>query len=230
MICQLILRCISGEHPHEHLLSVDEKTGIQAIERIKIRNSSVGKNRRLEYEYIRHGTTGLIGAVNISTSRMDHFTIQPTRTEDDFVCFIEKVCKEIPSEDRIIILMDQLNTHKSEALVRLIAALIGYKGDLGVKKKRGILKNQATRMEFLEQEDHRIRIVYTPKHCSWLNPIENWFGRLQRNRLRNASFNSLEILEKKLQDYILFANMYLSKPYKWKFTGFDKNTPICIET
>lgn len=209
---------------------MDEKTGIQALERMKIRNPSPGKLRRIEYEYTRHGTTCLIGAINVQTGKMDYFTIQATRKEKDMVAFIDQICSDIPAEDKITMLMDQLNTHKSEGLVRYIAEQIGYEGDLGTKGYKGILKSQKTRMAFLEQEDHRIRIVYTPKHCSWLNPIENWFGRLQRQRLRNASFPSVEVLIQKLTGYIYFANKFLAKPYKWKFKGFLKNEKITIGT
>ncbi len=77
-------------------------------------------------------------------------------------------------------------------------------------------------MDFLETEDHRIRFVYTPIHCSWLNPIENWFSKLERQRLKKAQFNSLGKLENGIRKYIDFANEWFSKPYKWKFQGFVK--------
>ena len=65
--------------------------------------------------------------------------------------------------------MDQLNTHKSDSLVRFIAKACGIDGDLGQKGKSGILKSMESRAEFLSDKSHRIRIVYTPKHASWLN-------------------------------------------------------------
>ena len=68
-------------------------------------------------------------------------------------------------------------------------------------------------MEFLENLDHRIRFVFTPKHCSWLNPIENWFGKLQKQRLKNESFTSIEELETKMIAYIEFTNFSFAKPY-----------------
>lgn len=107
-------------------------------------------------------------------------------------------------------------------MVRWIADRIGFTGDLGIKGRQGILKNIHTRKAFLEDESHRIRFVYTPKHCSWLNPIENWFAKLQRHVIRNENFSSLDALESKIDSYIRFYNQCLCKPVKWKFRGFIK--------
>ena len=115
--------------------------------------------------------------------------------------------------------MDQLNTHKSEALVKLISNLIGFKGDLGEKGKSGILENQKTRMDFLIDKKHKIRFQFTPKHCSWLNQIEIWFGILTRKILRRKSFSSLEELEIKIKEFITYFNDYLAKPFKWTYQG-----------
>jgi len=149
--------------------------------------------------------------------------IQPTRDEQDFANFIKETVSMLPEMDRIVILSDQLNTHISETLVRFIAEEGGYtQDDLGVKGKSGILKNMETRKEFLECEYHRIRIIFTPKHCSWINPIENWFAKLQRHVIKNGNFLSVKELEDKIERYITFHNDQLAKPLNWKFKGFDK--------
>jgi len=106
--------------------------------------------------------------------------------------------------------------------VRWVAHQIDYKGELGTKEYKGTLKSQASRQAFLENPEHRIFFVYTPKHCSWLNPIENWFGKLQRHRIKNGNFISVADLESKIESYIHFYNKVLAKPYKWKFKGFIK--------
>lgn len=214
---------MSTYRENHHLFSVDEKTGIQALERKEVLPNGSNQVRRIEFEYVRHGTTSLIAGLNVCTGKIDAYQIYPTRKEEDFMRFIKTLCKDIPQKDQITILLDQLNIHKSESLVRWVAQMINYKGDLGTKEYKGILKSQKSRMEFLENPDHRIRLVFTPIHCSWLNPIENWFSKLQRQRLTSAVFESVEELENELKLYIDFANEWFAKPYKWKFTGFVKS-------
>jgi len=128
----------------------------------------------------------------------------------------------LPELDKIIILSDQLNTHQSETLVNWIAEAQGYDQDMGIKGEYGILKNMESRKAFLQNEDHRIQFVFTPKHCSWLNPIENWFAKLQRHVITNGNFSSVNELIGKIESYITFYNNCLAKPLKWKFKGFDK--------
>lgn len=223
LICQLILQSISLKKPNLHLISVDEKTGIQALERIAPdQPMQKGKPRRLECEYTRHGTTCLMAAIDVGRGKLINHRLHPTRKEDDFVIFIKQTVDPIPRQDQIIILADQLNIHQSESLVKWIAQQINFKEDLGLKGRKGILKSMKTRKNFLETPEHRIRFVFTPKHCSWLNPIENWFGKLQRHVIKYGHFSSVKELENKIENYIEFYNRCLVKPLKWKFKGFIK--------
>lgn len=206
-----------------HVLSVDEKTGIQALERIEaIAPESKGSHRRRESEYIRHGTTTLMAAIDVAKGEVVNHQLRATRNEEDFLAFIKATVAKYPGEEQLILLADQLNTHLSVSLVEWIAAQTGFKEALGIKGYKGILKNMKTRKAFLEKEAHRIRFVYTPKHCSWLNPIENWFAKLQRHTIRNGNFSAVEVLENKIEGYIGFYNRCLVKPLKWKFAGFIK--------
>lgn len=203
---------------------MDEKTGIQAIERHEATApESKGGHKRREYEYERHGTTTLIAGVNVGNGELINAHLLPTRDEQDFGNFIKETVSMLPEMDKIVFLSDQLNTHLSETLVRFIAEEGGYTSeDLGIKGQSGILKNMETRKEFLECEYHRIRLIFTPKHCSWLNPIENWFAKLQRHVIKNGNFLSVKELEGKIKSYIIFYNDQLAKPLKWKFKGFKK--------
>jgi len=81
-----------------------------------------------------------------------------------------------------------------------------------------------TRRTFLEDESHRIRFVYTPKHCSWLNQIEIWFSGLSRRVLKRGSFGSVDELKTKILEYILFYNT-AARPMNWKYDGTKKNNP-----
>ncbi|WP_331001641.1 transposase [Methylicorpusculum oleiharenae] len=118
-----------------------------------------------------------------------------------------------------VFVADPLNTHKSASLVECLAELCGIKDALGEKGKSGILENMASRADFLQCSDHRIRFVYTPKHCSWLNQIEIWFGILSRRLLKRGSFPSKEVLNARILSFIEFFNVTLAKPFRWTYIG-----------
>jgi hypothetical protein len=124
-----------------------------------------------EYEYIRHGTQTLIANFEVATGKLLSPSIGATRTEDNFAQHIEQtIATDLQASWLFIV--DQLNTHKSEALVRLVnqhAELKLDQAELGIKAESGILQNMKTRQDFLSDPSHRIRFVYSPKHASWLN-------------------------------------------------------------
>lgn len=196
--------------------SSDEKTGIQAISHSQISKMRVGKLKRIESEYIRNGTTCLIASRNIKTGKLNAYTLGQTRKEEDFLEHVQEIVATRPSKKHIVI-CDQLNTHKSASLVRWVASVCYETIDLGIKGKEGVLKSQKSRMEFLENEGHHIRFFYTPKHCSWMNQIENWFGTLERKVIKHGEFISVESLEKQISDFICYYNSILSKPINWAF-------------
>lgn len=174
-----------------------------------------GMPEKIEQEYIRHGTTTLIASRNVATGHVIG-AMGPTRKEKDFVHHIRCVIKADPDASYVFV-MDQLNTHKSESLVRFVADQCGISQDsLGVKGQNGILKSMESRSEFLTDLSHRIRIVYTPKHCSWLNQIECWFSILSRRLLNiRSSFYSVEILQQKIKAFISYYNKHLARPFRW---------------
>lgn len=218
---------IKGDNRNRHVISVDEKTGIQALKRIhEDQPMKPGKCRRVEYEYERNGTVCLMAAVDVAKGNIPNYALNETRTEEDFLAFIKETVAEYPQHHEVIFMADHLNTHLSVSLVEWIAKEVKFEKDLGKKGVKGILKNMKTRKQFLENQQHRIRFVYTPKHCSWLNPIENWFAKLQRHVIKHGDFSSVEDVSSKISTYIYFYNDYLAKPLKWKFKGFSKGTPF----
>jgi DDE superfamily endonuclease len=198
-----------------HVISVDEKPGIQALERdgatLPTRADQV---ERREFNYIRHGTQVLTGNLDLATGKLISSTIANTRTEADFVEHIRRLLQSDPSASFVIV-CDQLNTHKSASLVRFIANVLSDDQPLGEKGTSGILKNMLSRQAYLSNPSHRIRFVYTPKHCSWLNPIEVWFSILAQHVLKRGNFPSIHDLQHKLQQYILYYNEHLAKVWKW---------------
>jgi transposase len=76
-----------------------------------------------------------------------------------------------------------------------------------------------TRREFLSDARHRIRFVYLPKHSSWLNQIEIFFGILHRKCLRGGSFTSVSELELELRQFIAYYNTTMAHPFDWTYTG-----------
>ncbi len=202
-----------------HTVSVDEKTGIQALERINPdKNALPGSIAKLEFEYKRHGTQALIPGFEVGTGKIIKHRIGATRTSEDFAALIEDTVN-IDSEATWIFVADQLNTHKSEELVKLIAEKLNKKDNLGEKGKKGILKNLESREDFLSDKSHRIHFVYTPKHCSWLNQIEIWFGILTRKILRHGNFKSTDELRKRIESFIEYYNKTMAKVFKWTYKG-----------
>ena len=112
--------------------------------------------------------------------------------------------------------------HTTASLVRLVAACCQIDADLGIKEKAGILKSMESRKAFLSDSTHRIRLVYIPKHTSWLNQIECWFSILVRRLLRRASFTSTTELTQRILEFIDYFNRTMSKPFQWKYKGSKK--------
>ena len=203
----------------EIILSVDEATGIQALERIaEDLPIGPGKPRAREFEYKRNGTQTLIAAINVTTGRVQG-VCGDTRTEEDFVNFIKQMIEINPGYSTYHFAADQLNTHKSESLVRFVADFCDIDKELGVKGKEGILKSMVTREEFLNEKDKKIIFHYTPKHASWMNQIEIWFGILMKKAIRRGSFGSKKELKKKILDFIDYFNETMAKPFKWTYQG-----------
>jgi len=205
----------------ERVVSTDELTGVQALER-KHPDLPLapGKVQRREFEYIRHGTRTFILSRDVASGHLLAPSCGPTRTEADFLAHVRGVVATDPEAPRWHFVVDNLDTHRSESLVRWVAsesALLGI--ELGKKGKSGILKNRESRAAFLSEPSHRIVFHYTPKHSSWLNQIEIWLSILVRKLLKRGSFTSVEDLKAKVLAFIDYYNRTMAKPFRWTYQG-----------
>jgi hypothetical protein len=172
-ICGLYAQAQALLEAGERVLSSDEKTGIQALEhKHPILPMRVGLVERREFEYIRHGTQSLIVSFDVATGRILAPWVGETRTEVDFVAHIRVMLdatKTIMVNNSTIqtikwhVVLDGLNTHQSEGLVRLVAEHDRLDLDLGVKGKSGILQSMVSRAAFLKDSSHGLVFHFTPK-------------------------------------------------------------------
>jgi len=176
------------------VLSVDEKTGIQAIERKNADGApQSGRARRREFEYIRHGTQALIAAMDVHSGRVIG-SCSDRRTQNDLVAFMEQVALAYPN-GLVHIVWDNLNTHRAQAVWD----------------------------DFNARHQQRFVFHFTPLHASWVNQIELLFGIYSRRVLRHSSHSSIKHLRQRTEAFMAQRNQ-APKPFKWTFAGFELQT------
>ncbi len=201
-----------------HIVSTDEMTGIQALER-KAPTKPLRPRlvERREFEYERHGTLLAIVSFDVGTGEVVEASLGPTRTEQDFTAHIARTLARDPAGVWVFV-VDQLNIHQSVSLVDLVAEQCGLSEEVAHLRGQGGLKAMASRAQWLSDASHRIQFVYTPKHTSWLNQIELWFSILVRRALRRGNFSSVETLRERILAFIAYWNR-TAKPFQWTYKG-----------
>ena len=219
-ICTLYREAPARAAAGERVISCDEMTGVQALERkhpgLPLRP---GKVERREFEYLRHGTQAFILNFAVAQGRVVAPTAGPTRTEADFLGHIQQTVASDPLAPQWHFVVDNLNIHASTSLVRYVAEVSAVAEELGVPGKQGILQSVKTRAAFLSDPQHKIVFHYTPKHASWVNQIEIWLSLLVRKLLKRGNFTSVADLRAQVLAFIDYYNRTMAKPFKWTYSG-----------
>jgi transposase len=220
-VCQTYLDAPRLYHQfNTHTVSVDEMTSLQANERdAETKLPKPGQTAKEEFQYTRHGTVCVTANWHVVQGQIIAPTLSETRDNQDFARHIKQTIATDPTAGWVLV-MDNLNTHCGEPLVRMVADQLGMdQATLGAPRKNGVLKTMATRRAFLSDPSHRIRVVYLPKHSSWLNQIEIIFGIINRRVMRRGNFTSQLDLIEKLKRFINYFNETFARPMNWTYTG-----------
>lgn len=221
-ICQLYAKALESYQQGRLVICCDEKTGMQVLERkAPTKPAQPGRRERREHEYIRHGTRVLINALAVATGQIA-WTIGTTRKATDFVAHLKQAYEKLPRMQRYDWVMDNLNTHWSLDVCRLVARWCKV---LFEPQK---LKKGTQRRAFLSDPSHRHVFHFTPKHGSWLNQAELFFGVLHRRFLARGSFISPKDFERRLERFLKDYNVHHAHPYRWTYTGepLVRDTPF----
>ena len=221
--CGVYARAPERAKGGERTISMDELTGVQALER-KSPDLPMqpGHVLRREFEYIRHGTLSWFINFDVVTGHVIEPSCGPTRTEEDALAHLQRLIASDPTATKWHLMLDNLNIHQSESLVCWVAEREGLVLEtLGVKGKSGILQSMESRAAFLHDPTHQVVFYYTPKHASWMNQVEIWLSILVRKLLKRGNFLSLDDLRSQILAFITYYNQTMAKPIKWTYTGIS---------
>src|SRR5277367_2579401 len=186
-------------HPPQHaaVFCVDEKTAIQALDRLDpVLPLSPGRAERHGFEYYRHGTLSLYAAFNTKTGEVLGKTAA-RHTSAEFVAFLADIVVNQPRGKEIHVIADNLSAHKTPQVA-----------------------------EFLKHHP-KVRLHFTPTYSSWLNQVELWFSKIERDVIARGVFTSVPDLKRKLMRYIRHYNK-APKTVKWKY--FDPSKRITSQS
>ena len=167
------------------VLSVDEKTQIQALDRTQpMLQLKPGQIERRTHDYKRHGTTSLYAAFDILTGQVIGRTTQRHRAKE-FLDFLRQIDRSTPSELELHLILDNSSTHKTSDVMKWLG------------------------------KHPRFNLHFTPTSASWLNAVEGWFSQLERRAIHRGIFTSVKELRNEIHRFIKVHNAESAKPFKW---------------
>jgi len=212
-ICRLYVQAPTLYQQGELVICCDEKTGMQILQRkYPTIPAQPGKPEKREHEYIRHGARALIASFVVPTGEVV-WDLGVTRTSVDFAAHLAHVASQFADQKRFHWVLDNLNTHWSLDVCELLARLSG------VPFRERDLRTGAERRAFLTDPSHKHVFHFTPKHGSWLNQVELWFGTLAKRWLKRGDFTSAAEFVTRLHCYMNDYNTHRAHPYRWTYTG-----------
>lgn len=186
-----------------HVLSYDEKPGIQAIattaEDLLPDDSHSTISR--DYEYKRLGTLSLLAGIDLQTGEAIPL-VSETHTSKDYIEFLRILDAKYPAGDKIRLVLDNLAVHTSEETRKYLATVPG-----------------------------RFEFVFTPKHGSWLNMVEGFFSKMTKQMLRGIRVKSKQELADRIYRYFEEVNAEpVVFHWKYKLDDIDISQEPSVET
>lgn len=194
-----------------YLFCYDECPGIQALMPL-CPDLPVDENvpHYRDFLYTRNGTTDLMAFLRVKNGNV-FGRCNDNHNRHTLISSFEQHVRMQPSDAQLHYIMDNLNTHFHHDFCEAVARLS--------KVKYSPLETGSQRREWLQKDDKRIVIHFTPFHGSWLNMVEIWFGILKQKCIKQGVFDSVEILQSTILDFIDTWNRYFAHPFTWKYKG-----------
>jgi hypothetical protein len=212
-VCRLYVQAPTLAEQGHLVLCTDEKSGMQVLQRLHpTQPARPGQPEKRERDYVRHGTRALIASLAVPTGEVV-WDVGPTRTNDDFAAHLLHTLGHFAGWKELTWVVDNLNTHFSLQACEVLAAVNGR--PFWPRALRTGLQRRA----FLTDAGYPFRLVYLPRHGSWLNQVELFFSVLARRWLKRGDFASAAVFEARLGAFLEDYNVRHAHPYRWTYTG-----------
>ena len=221
-ICPLEAKALESYKDGRLVICCDAKTGMQVLARTAPTTpAQPGRRERREHEDLRHGTRVLINSLAVAPGQLA-WTMGATRKTTDLVVHLTRASQSLPRMQGDDGVMDNLHTHWSLDVCRVVARWCQ------VPFEPHKLKKGVQHRAFRSDPSHRHVLHFTPKHGSWLNQAELCFGVLPRRCLARGSFLSVKDFERRLERFLQDYNARHAHPYRWTYTGepLRRDTPF----